>query len=321
MKKGKTCLFLVGFFVLTTAGAQKKEEVFDYSFKPVTTSGPHYYVTTEKKDSGWYREAYFITQASLAMKGWYKDEEAKIKHGPFVHYHFTRFTSSEGIYLNDKKEGVWLSYDEKGNLIDSSTYSAGKYNGVSLRWHSNGFLSDSMVFDGKGNGVHLSWYDDGAIASAGRWIEDTAKVGRWKYFNKDGSIWATEDYVNGKMIACSCTDVTGKVLDTALCKEKEAEPANGIRGWQIFLERGLQKMLEAKAISREWTPGKRSVMVRFVVEKDGSLSEFKALTQYGAGVEDEVIKLLRRSPRWTPGMQRGRPVRSYHTQPLTFVIQ
>lgn len=80
-------------------------------------------------------------------------------------------------------------------------------------------------------------------------------------------------------------------------------------------------MLQKKANSREWSAGNRTVVIRFVVEIDGSLSGFKPLTQHGDGSEDEVIALLKRAPLWAPARQWGRPVRSYHTQPLTFSIQ
>lgn len=317
MRTPLTAFSLLLFFF---ASAQKREEVFNFSFKP-SNSGPYYYVVTEKKDSGWHREAYFISQMAMAMEGWYKDEACNLAHGPVKWFHPTRVLKSTGRYVNGKKEGLWLGFDDQGNLIDSSTYHDGYLTGVSFRWHSNGMAKDSLDFDGQGNGVQVSWYDDGNLASAGRWTADTVKKDRWKYFHKNGTVMATEDYVNGKLVTCNCYTEAGQALDTADCREKEALPSGGIKGWQRFLASGLQQLLNSKAASREWSAGQRTVAIRFVVEKDGSLSEFKPLTQYGRGLEEEIIKLLQRSPRWTPGQQWGRPVRSYHTQPLTFVIE
>lgn len=302
------------------ASAQKREAFFNFSFKP-SKEGPFYYVTTEKKDSGWHREAYYIAQKTMAMEGWYKDEACSIAHGPVKWYHPTRFPSSIGQYANGKKEGVWLGYDEEGHRTDSSNYSNGHRTGISYHWHSNGMLRDSLNFDGNGNGVEVSWYNDGLLATAGRWKGDTIKTGRWQYFHKNGTVMATEDYVEGKQVACTCYTEEGVALDTAHCKEKEAVPAGGTAGWKRFLEQGLQQLLQAKANTREWSAGQRTVAIRFVVEKDGSLSDFRPLTNYGSGVEEAIINLLKRSPQWTPGRQWGKPVRSYHTQPVTFVIE
>jgi antitoxin component YwqK of YwqJK toxin-antitoxin module len=316
----KTHLTAVCLLLTLFVSAQKREEFFNFSFKPAET-GHYYYVTTEKKDSGWYREAYYVSQGSMAMKGWYKDEACNIAHGPVNWYHHTRFLRSSGQYANGKKDGLWLGYDEKGHLVDSSNYSNGFLTGISFRFHSNGMASDSLHFDGKGNGVQVSWFDDGQLASAGRLTADTAKIGRWQYFHKNGTVMANEEYSGGKLVSCHCYTEAGQALDTADCREKEAEPANGIKGWQQFLSNGLQRILESKANSRQWPAGQRTVAIRFIVEKDGTLSGFLPLTENGKGMEEEVIKLLQRSPRWTLGRQWGRVVRSYHTQPLTFVIQ
>ena len=80
-------------------------------------------------------------------------------------------------------------------------------------------------------------------------------------------------------------------------------------------------MLEEKANTRQWTAGQITVIVRFVVKEDGSLAEFVPLTQYGKGMEEEVIRMLQRSPKWTPARQWGRVVKSYHTQPITMTIE
>lgn len=316
----KPQLLALWLLISLAAAAQKREEIFDFSFKPATSS-PYYFVTTEKKDSGWYREAFYISKKSMAMKGWYKDEACTTPHGPVSWFHQTRFLSESEFYLNGKKEGIWVGYDDQGHMTDSSTYHDGHRVGPSFHWHSNGMIRDSFACDGKGNDTQVSWYDDGAPASAGRWTGDTVKTGTWKYYHKNGKVMATEDYVNGKMQVCNCYTEAGVALDTADCKEKDAEPGGGIRRWQIFLERGLQSMLERKANSREWSAGNRTVVIRFVVEKDGSLSELTPLTNYGSGVEEEVINFMKKAPRWTPGRQWGKPVRSYHTQPLTFQIQ
>jgi protein TonB len=63
------------------------------------------------------------------------------------------------------------------------------------------------------------------------------------------------------------------------------------------------------------------VNVRFLVEKDGSINDVHALNDPGYGLAKAAEKVLKTGPRWSPGEQNGRKVRSYHTQPITFVIQ
>jgi hypothetical protein len=54
-----------------------------------------------------------------------------------------------------------------------------------------------------------------------------------------------------------------------------------------------------------------------MVETDGSLSEFQVVKDLGFGVGDEIIRVLKLSPKWNPGIQSGQPVRVLYTLPVT----
>ncbi|RYZ86963.1 MAG: energy transducer TonB, partial [Proteobacteria bacterium] len=64
------------------------------------------------------------------------------------------------------------------------------------------------------------------------------------------------------------------------------------------------------------TPGGRMV-VSFVVEKDGSLTDIKVVRDVGYGTKEEAIRTLKRSPRWAPAEQNGKKVRCTFTLPIT----
>ena len=59
------------------------------------------------------------------------------------------------------------------------------------------------------------------------------------------------------------------------------------------------------------------VFVSFVVEKDGSLSNIKAIRDLGFGAGAEVIRVLKKSPKWIPGQLNGKPVRVQYTIPFS----
>jgi antitoxin component YwqK of YwqJK toxin-antitoxin module len=309
-------LLLTLLLQIGTLAAQKKEQGFDPFFKP-TDHAPRYFVTTEKKDSLWYRQAWYLPERSMAMEGWYKDEDCKTAHGEVLWYHENRFLKSKGTYENGQKQGTWLEYGEDGKLRDSATYTAGRLTGIRMQWYADGMPSDSSNFDGKGNGVEVRWFDDGSVASAGRWIADTAKNGRWQYFFNNGKLLATEDYIAGNRLVCTCYDEAGKALDTSACKEKEAEVDGGITAWRRFLERNLKADIPAKNGAAY---GRYTVVAQFVVNTDGSLAQIRALTKYGYGMEEEVVRILQNSPPWKPALQFGRKVKAYRKQPITFVV-
>lgn len=64
------------------------------------------------------------------------------------------------------------------------------------------------------------------------------------------------------------------------------------------------------------------VVVAFVVEKDGSLTDIKIIegAELGHGVPEETIRVIKSMPKWKPGRQENQPVRSYFTLPISFSL-
>jgi len=89
--------------------------------------------------------------------------------------------------------------------------------------------------------------------------------------------------------------------------------------WKAHLQKNLLPYIE-KAARKKMPVGSYIVNIRFLVEKDGSISDVQALNDPGYGLAEGAVKVLKSGPRWRPGSINGRPVRSYHTQPIGFVI-
>ena len=66
---------------------------------------------------------------------------------------------------------------------------------------------------------------------------------------------------------------------------------------------------------------KGRVVCSFVVEKDGSLTEFDVLQSPDKSLADEVVRILKTSPKWEPGEQLGEKVRVKYTVPIVFQIK
>ena len=63
------------------------------------------------------------------------------------------------------------------------------------------------------------------------------------------------------------------------------------------------------------------VIVQFVVEKDGTLTEFKVARSVDPDLDAEALRVLQIMPKWKPGMQRGKIVRVKFTVPVSFKLQ
>ncbi|WP_316769525.1 energy transducer TonB [Pedobacter frigiditerrae] len=63
-----------------------------------------------------------------------------------------------------------------------------------------------------------------------------------------------------------------------------------------------------------------TVLVSFVVEKDGSLSDIKIERSLGSGTDEETIRVLKLSRNWNPGIEDARPVRVKYNIPVKFAL-
>lgn len=115
--------------------------------------------------------------------------------------------------------------------------------------------------------------------------------------------------------------VQGPVFDeNEIFQKVEIEAKVDQRQWRRHLESQLQRYIE-DAASQGMNPGQYTVHVRFLVERDGSVADVSVVgSDPGYGLGKGAVEVVKKGPKWSPGEQNGRKVRSYHTQPITFVI-
>lgn len=91
----------------------------------------------------------------------------------------------------------------------------------------------------------------------------------------------------------------------------------GMDGLKSWLAQNLRYPVESQ---KKGESGR--VLVQFVVNKDGSLSDCKVLraTKYPA-LNKEALRLVKKMPKWTPGQQKGMSVRVRYTLPIAFNLK
>ena len=66
---------------------------------------------------------------------------------------------------------------------------------------------------------------------------------------------------------------------------------------------------------------KGRVIVQFVVEKDGSITDVVVVKSVDPSLDKEATRVIKNMPHWIPGRQNGSPVRVRFTVPVTFTLQ
>ncbi len=132
---------------------------------------------------------------------------------------------------------------------------------------------------------------------------------------KDLNIQAPVVVDQGKQIVeVKKEDDENKIFDKV---EIEAKFPGGDSKWRQYLERNADGQV---ATDNGAPAGTYTVVVQFVVDKEGKISDVKALTNHGYGMEKEAMRVIQRGPDWIPAVQNGRQVKAYRKQPITFQV-
>ncbi|WKZ59206.1 MAG: TonB family protein [Cyclobacteriaceae bacterium] len=100
-----------------------------------------------------------------------------------------------------------------------------------------------------------------------------------------------------------------------LVVEETATPKGGMSAFYKYVGDKMKYPAQARRMGIE---GK--VFVEFVINRDGSITDVKAIKGIGAGCDEEAVRVVQSAPPWNPGKQRGKPVRQRYVVPITFKL-
>ena len=114
------------------------------------------------------------------------------------------------------------------------------------------------------------------------------------------------------------TEVTENTPEGEVFQVVEVEPQfeGGLEALYKYLAENIKYPEQAKS---DGIQGR--VFVRFVIEADGSVTSAQVLRGIGGGCDEEALRVVEAMPKWTPGMQQGKPVRVQFNLPITFKLQ
>jgi protein TonB len=87
--------------------------------------------------------------------------------------------------------------------------------------------------------------------------------------------------------------------------------------WQRYLNKNFRYPEDAQSNEIQGT-----VMVKFIVDKEGNVSDVEAISgPETGGLREEAVRVIKKSGKWNPAIQNGRQVKSYKSQPIIFRIE
>lgn len=116
----------------------------------------------------------------------------------------------------------------------------------------------------------------------------------------------------GKGVVAEVKVNTNEVYDSV---DQSAEYPGGLNGVRKYIADNV----DSSGMEGE---GQLTVKLRFIVERDGTVSDVKATSKSGnSDFDSEAIRVVKKLKKWTPAKKNGENVRSYYSIPITMQFQ
>lgn len=209
-------------------------------------------------------------------------------------------------------------YFENGNLKESQLYIPEKDNSNAT---TNYQIKTLQIGDEQGK-LYLDQYGNGKInrkvstnSTEEGDLKNGFKHGVWKEYNSKTKITYEEEFSEGKFIKGKSITESGEIREYKSNAEVLPEFKGGIGAFYMFITKHLEYPEQERVLRRQGT-----VTVNFVVEKDGTLTNFKVLRSVTPALDKEALRIVSLSPKWKPGTKRGEPVRVSYSVPIMFKL-
>ncbi len=223
---------------------------------------------------------------------------------PYIYYDSSwKETPKEGSFYSreyivpSSKPSVTVYFTESRKIYSIKTYSDTSFSkliGTVKTYYASGQLEDSSLYNNEG--------------------ELTNSV----YYYPDGKVWVkyANDRKRNKETVLAY-DPSGEKIDDFVYL-READFPGGYEAWQNFIANNMKSNVPIKNGAPR---GKYLVRVKFSIDPKGNVIDVFSETDHGFGIDEEVIRVIKKSRKWIPAIHLNKPVKAYRLQPLTFSIE
>lgn len=226
-----------------------------------------------------------------------------------------RLTVSRNYSIGELKEVVEYTYKDGDNKHFERTYDSDEKL-INDKYYIKNVLKESQEYNYENNDVSstfITYHPDGTIANKESSKERFERGGTtlFNMFKEVGENNAVDAKMNHDVAKHKSTE---KDNSTHEVKETPARLLAGEKGYAAYLQENFVYPQRAREYGITGV-----VQVQFVVEKDGSLSEFKIIKGIHGSCDKEALRLIKECPlKWIPATQNGINLRSEVVVPINF---
>lgn len=254
--------------------------------------------------------------------------DKNVKHGPYEKYFKYsnpltqgKLLTERGQYDNNKKTGTWTFYWGENDMTSKGSYDNDLRTG-NWEYYKNGVVTEKGVYiNDKRDGFWTYFEKEKGIIERG-YYKDGNKVDKWTYHyynipvqTYDHSLDSVLQFYDDKAESEAIIDSNNKIVKAVLSRPPQY--VGHKRQLQTDMARLTKYPLEARRMGLEG-----EVVVSFLVNENGTTSEFSLLRDIGGNCGNAVIDAYKtNTTKWIPGTYNGRKVKVKFYQTVSFKLK
>lgn len=274
------------------------------------------YLIYAKTSDSLYAVRYYSLNDRLITVGSYKDKDFTIQHGEFLYFNRSlgkadtaTYIKTRGNFRNGVKDGIWIDYYPNGHPQFVNTFRNGKLDGISEDYN----------------------YATNTVFLRGQYINGLEE-GEWDNLSPDGDTVIKYIYRHGKEIKRESVNISAGAKNIRLVNSQGRAVPDTVQGFiaidvlpeprggiEMFYKNLIFRNLKYPAAALS-SRVEGTVVVGFVVEKDGSLTDINIERGVSHDIDAEAIRLVKLSRKWMPGKVQGKPCRVKYSLSIVFQI-
>lgn len=305
-------LFALLFSKLLFAQESNDKIIYlDSVWKETTKDNYNYYRVI--KDYNLEKEEYdfedYYKSGKIQMKGKSETRDYLKENGTFNYYFENGTTKKTVFYEKGKATGKFSEWFENGQKHMEGVFILDEKKPISEQtiqnyWDKN---NNQKVINGNGDFEEIS-----TQGTASGKIKNGFKDGIWIGQNKTSATSYIETYESGKLKNGISKDKLNKEYPYSEVFS-QPKPKKGLGHFYKYIAKNFNIPKNASNIN-----GK--ILLRFVIHKDGSITDLKIIKSINTEFDEEAKRLISAYPDWSPGEFRGIKVRTSYNIPLKFEI-
>jgi len=193
------------------------------------------------------------------------------------------------------------------------TYSIGLCQNDTIFSKNGKIIEIGTLVEGKREGKWISYHENAQVESEGLYKNDK-KTGEWTWYYDNGTLCCKEKYKNHKFKKGEYWEENGKSTTKSEIDINPEYPG-GIDAFRKMVSDNLQYPEDAR---QEGIEG--NVFLEFDINKNGELVNINVIRGVHPSLDNEAIRVVSLSEKWTPSSMCGKPVKAGYVFPVVFVL-